>query len=73
MTIKELIQHLQRFDENLPVMLSGYEGGVYEANRIRPVVFAINVNTDWYNGPHELVVEPDEYPSHKKQQGVYLV
>lgn len=72
MTIKELIQHLQQFDDSLPVMLSGYEGGVYQANRVRSVVFATNVNDAWYYGPHELVMEPDQYPGHKQQQGVYL-
>jgi len=27
MTIKELIEKLQEFDKNLPVLINGYEGG----------------------------------------------
>ena len=72
MTIQELINQLQQYDPKLPVMLSGYEGGVYQANRVRQVVFAANVNDAWYYGPHEIITDPSDYPGYKQQQGVYL-
>lgn len=73
MTIKELIQKLQQFDPSLPVLLSGYEGGVYQPNKVYEVTIALNVNDAWYYGPHELVHDDDDwYPGHERTQGVYI-
>lgn len=72
MTIEELIKHLEHYDPKLPVMLSGYEGGVYQLGKVRKITFATNVNDAWYYGPHEIVTDPGDYPGYKQQQGVYL-
>ena len=73
MTIEELINQLKQYDPKLPVMLSGYEGGLYEANGTNKVTVAKGVNQEWYYGPHE-IVHPliDDYPKHEKFQGVYI-
>ena len=73
MTIEQLIQQLQQHDPKLPVFLSGYEGGLYQANGVNVVTVAKNVNSEWYYGPHE-IIHPliDDYPHHEKLKGVYL-
>lgn len=76
MTVQELINKLQQFDPTLPVVLSGYEGGVYtlHGKLIRQVLVAEDVNSEWYYGPHEIVYAEfnDDYPNHKKFQGLII-
>lgn len=77
MTVEELINQLKQYDPKLPVLLAGYEGGVYEArgNAISEVTIAINVNDAWYYGPHEIVydgINDDMYPGNQRQQGLYI-
>lgn len=73
MTIEELIKELQQYDPKLPVLLSGYEGGVYLPNRMRKVNVALNVNKEWYYGPHEIVWEGlYDYPDNEKMNGLLI-
>ena len=61
-TIGSLIDKLKEFDPNLPVMMPGYGGGVYDGpTRFQVTEVAIGVNDEWYLGPHEIVREPDYY------------
>jgi hypothetical protein len=53
MKVKELIEQLQTFDPELVVIQHGYEGGYNEASRVRTIEIALNVNDEWYYGPHE--------------------
>lgn len=55
MKVKELITQLQAIDPELTVMRDGYEGGVTEATQADVVTVALNVNTSWYYGEHEVV------------------
>lgn len=56
MTVEELINKLQEFDPKLPIMLHGYEGGVYAGpNHFYKAEVALDVNKDWYYGPHEIL------------------
>ena len=73
MTVQELINKLQQFDPTLPIVLSGYEGGVYLPEHVNIVLMAENVNDAWYYGPHE-IVWPDinEFTDYKKFHGVYI-
>lgn len=57
MTVKELIEKLGQFDPNTMVIRSGYEDGVSEVSEAKPVKITLNVNTEWYYGPH--AIEPD--------------
>lgn len=76
MLVSELISELQKFDPKLPIVLSGYEGGVYcGPNDINTVTVALNVNSpeDWWYGPHELVHEGFvDYEGAEKVTALYL-
>jgi len=72
----ELIEILKTFDPEKRVVLDGYEGGLCDIKKhlIDNVEVALNRNTNWYYGPHELAFDmPDE--DKKKfiiEQAVYL-
>lgn len=52
-TVAELIQALEGFPPDMPVLVHGYERG-YVAP-LAPVIRSMraNVGTEWYDGPHE--------------------
>ena len=79
MLVQELIEKLKEFDPKLPVALHGYEGGAYFTRSATEVTLALNVNDpeEWWYGPHEIVLEGDEYmqektQTHEKQQVIYI-
>ena len=54
MKVKNLIEELQKYPDDLQVMKAGYEGGYKDV--VTPVEkenILLNVNTEWYYGPHE--------------------
>ena len=53
MKVKDLIAQLQTLDPEMLVLGPGYEGGLVEVDQVRTVVISLNVNTEWYYGPHE--------------------
>ncbi len=71
MTVQELIEELKQFDPKLPIMLKGYEGGVYDGpDNLSVVAVALDANgpDDWWYGPHEIVWDDEMiqmYPNHK--------
>jgi hypothetical protein len=65
MKVKELITQLQAFDPELMVVVSGYEGGVTETSQTELVTIALNVNTSWYYGAHEVVYGDDKHEGHE--------
>ena len=76
MTVKDLIEKLQAFDPALMVVRDGYEGGVCEVIDISTKTVALNANTAWYYGDHEIlyVGENNEayYPDSARATVVYL-
>jgi hypothetical protein len=76
MKVKDLIDILQTYDPDLMVVRTGYEGGVQEIKHHSEETIALNVNAEWYYGPHEVVVDEDreepEYEGHKRIQAIYL-
>ena len=54
MTVKELIQQLQQHDPDTRVVVNGYEGGLGDLEDLEKVKIELNVNTEWYYGPHEI-------------------
>ena len=54
MTVKELIEKLKEFDENMRVVVAGYEGGVDDAENVKAVNIKLNQNTAWVYGKHEV-------------------
>ncbi len=71
MTVQELIEELKQFDPKLPIMLKGYEGGVYDGpHNLSVVPVALNANhpDEWWYGAHEVVWDDEMlkmYPNHQ--------
>ena len=64
MTVKELIEVLSKIeDQEVRVMVKGYERGVDDIADIIPEIVnvALNVNKEWWNGTHEVVSEDNTY------------
>ena len=72
MTVRELIHELRKHNPDSRVVARGYEGGVEEVRNCFAVTIALNVNTAWYYGPHEVMQPEDEYPNHQKVPAVSL-
>jgi hypothetical protein len=74
MTIKELVEKLNELDPELHVFVPGYEGGYHYANVSKPDSFCLNVNSEWYYGPHESIshIHEEERPDYKIVKGIVL-
>lgn len=75
MTVKQLIEKLSQIeDQDVRVMVSGYEGGLDDITSDIPVVVnvALNVNTQWYYGKHEVQHSIHEYESKQIVQAIIL-
>lgn len=74
MTVAELIAILSQYPAETPVMVLGYEGGYSNVKDVRLETMLLNVNRDWYYGPHE--VENDfparDYPNAEKSSGLII-
>jgi hypothetical protein len=65
-TVEQLIEQLKLHDPKLPVMMPGYEGGVYDGpTKFQVANVAIGVNDEWYYGPHEIVCDDEVKPTIK--------
>jgi hypothetical protein len=74
MTIKELIEKLSELDPELHVFVPGYEGGYHYVDVSKSDSFCLNVNKEWYYGPHETVafIDEEERPNYKIVNGIVL-
>lgn len=54
MTVAELIAELQRLPQDAMVVVDGYEGGLRDVKDASVVNIKLNVNDEWYYGPHEI-------------------
>ena len=64
MTVKQLIEQLSKIeDQEVRVMVKGYERGVDDIENIIPEIVnvALNINKEWWNGTHEVVSEDNTY------------
>lgn len=52
MTVKELIEQLSTLDPEHAVFVPGYEDGFRYVSPSDVKEFCLNVNTEWYYGPH---------------------
>ena len=59
MNVKELIEKLKQYDPETMVIRSGYEGGCGEVTEVEETTIVLNVNAEWYYGPHEESSEGD--------------
>jgi len=53
MKVKDLIKALEAHDPEMIVVKDGYEGGLVEILGSEIISALLNVNTEWYYGPHE--------------------
>jgi hypothetical protein len=53
MNIRELISELQKYDPEMRVVTSGYEGGYNDLGEFQEVKINLNVNNEWYYGRHD--------------------
>jgi len=54
LTVKELMEMLATFPDNMPVLLPGYEGGYNDfENVVGPDTFFEDFYESWYYGKHE--------------------
>lgn len=53
MDVKELIQVLQNKNQELRIVVDGYEGGYCDISSIDEISLKLNTNKKWYYGPHD--------------------
>jgi len=53
MKVAELIELLSQQPPDRRVVLKGYENGYADISSLRERTIKLNVNDDWWNGPHE--------------------
>jgi hypothetical protein len=72
MTIAELIEKLQKYPQDLRVVVRGYEGGVDDVDYVEETEIYLNHNTAWYYGKHEVVKDYILSRDCEKSPAVYL-
>ena len=55
MTVTQLIEALKNYPPDLPVVVSGYEGGYNDVDSFENVKIVLGYNDEWYYGSHESV------------------
>ncbi len=60
MTVRELIEQLQKLDQDKMIVINGYEGGCDFPNYTARVKVILDQNTKWYYGKHEYVLPTDD-------------
>ena len=60
MNVKQLIEVLSKMDSELMVVVHGYEGGVNEVGSCNLCDIELNLNTAWYYGKHETLLNNDK-------------
>ncbi len=73
MKVKELIELLSELNPEHIVVTTGYEGGCKELVGVGECTIALNVNDEWYYGPHEVVYpHDDQYNVYKQEKAVFV-
>lgn len=79
MKVKDLIEKLQKFDPELPVMVDGYEGGIGELKEPREVIAVLNYYKILNHfGPHQegdpalFELDPGDYDNFVKVKAILL-
>jgi hypothetical protein len=72
MKVKELIEQLSKLNPEVIVVKAGYEGGVTEITGTGDCTIALDVNKEWYYGPHELVLPNNNFPFNKQEKAVFI-
>lgn len=53
MTVAQLIKELENYPQDLPVVVSGYEGGYNDVDTFENINIVLDYHTAWYYGRHE--------------------
>lgn len=61
MTVQELIKILESLNSQTRVVVKGYEGGVNDVQSVADILIALNQNTEWYYGKHEIANSNEPY------------
>lgn len=75
MTAGELIERLKELDPETRIFTQGYEGGLEEVSNVGKISdILLNVNQEWYYGPHELTksIPEDVRSKYETVKGVIL-
>jgi len=73
MTVQELIDKLKTCDKDALVVTRGYEAGYDSVTSVYLCTVALNVNTAWYYGAHEILEESlDEYKVYETAKAVRI-
>ena len=81
MTVKQLIEILSQIkDQDLKVMVKGYEGGINDVivssnESNTPEIYTIerNVNEEWYYGRHEITEHDTPLKKDKVEKAIMLI
>ncbi len=57
MTVQELINRLQTFPKDMPVVIHGYAGGFDDVGTLEEIKVDLNVHSQWFYGKHEINTE----------------
>ena len=57
MTVAQLIEQLKNYPPDLPVVVSGYEGGYNDVDAFETIKIIRDHNKEWYYGKHEDVAD----------------
>ena len=68
MTVAQLIDSLKNYPPDLPVVVSGYEGGYNDVDSFENVKIVLGYNDEWYYGSHEDVASI--YDEERKKNAV---
>jgi len=73
MTVKELIDILDRLDPEAHVFVKGYEGGLDYAGLKGPVTdIVLDVHSEWYYGKHDYASTDYETTNKQIVKGIVL-
>lgn len=73
MTVNELIELLNELPQHLTVCVRGYEDGIDDVGAASVVRAALNVNTAWYYGDHEVIRHDADETRHASAEIVDVV
>ena len=81
MTVRQLIEELSQIkDQEVRVMVKGYEGGIDDAiirkdESNTPAIYTIerNINKEWYMGRHEVTEEDTPLKENKIERAIILI
>ena len=60
MNVEQLIKILKKLPKETLVVQGAREGGLSEVESVEEIMITLNVNPDWYHGPHDMSVHGEK-------------